>query len=80
MTWRRSKSIIFNKFLMPLIKNLETLINPVFEDFKQNLKQEETSDFKKESQAINGMWVVLTLSNQGSKLKIFQSLILEESI
>jgi len=40
---------------MPLIKNLETPINPVFEDFKRNLKQEETSDFKKESQAINGM-------------------------
>lgn len=46
---------------MPLIKNLETPINPVFEDFKLNSKQEETLDSKKVNQAINGMSVVLTL-------------------
>lgn len=39
---------------MQSIKNSGTQINPAFEDSKRNFKQEETSDSKKENQAING--------------------------
>jgi len=80
MIWKSSKLTISNKFSMQSIKNSETQINPAFEDSKHNFKQEETSDSKKENQAINGMWAVLILLNQDSKLKIFQSSISEESI